>query len=160
MDRTGRFYGRAAKKWFRLAPGAMVRLKSAYIVKCEGFIKDEAGKITEIHCTYIPESKSGNDTAGINVKGTIHWVSAAHAINAEVGLYDRLFKVENPSAGRMISKITSILIPCRSFRKPLWSLHWLIHDRAKVTSLSGRDIFAWITNCRFPENQSLTGRSH
>jgi len=87
-----------AKKWFRLAPGAMVRLKSAYIVKCDSFDKDDAGNITAIHCSYIPESKSGNDTSGISVKGTIHWVSAAHAINAEVRLYDRLFKAENPAA--------------------------------------------------------------
>jgi glutaminyl-tRNA synthetase len=86
-----------AKKWFRLAPGALVRLKSAYIIKCEAFIKNEAGEITEIHCTYIPESKSGSDTSGINVKGTIHWVSAQHAIRAEVRLYDRLFKVESPA---------------------------------------------------------------
>jgi glutaminyl-tRNA synthetase len=88
----------AAKKWFRLAPGAMVRLKSAYIVKCESFTKDDNGNITAIHCTYIPESKSGNDTSGISVKGTIHWVSAVHAIGAEVRLYDRLFKAENPAA--------------------------------------------------------------
>jgi glutaminyl-tRNA synthetase len=87
-----------AKKWFRLAPGAMVRLKSAYIVKCDGFIKDDSGKVTEVHCSYIPESKSGADTSGISVKGTIHWVSAAHAIPAEVRLYDRLFKAENPAA--------------------------------------------------------------
>ncbi|HEX5668114.1 MAG TPA: glutamine--tRNA ligase/YqeY domain fusion protein [Chitinophagaceae bacterium] len=86
------------KKWFRLAPGAMVRLKNAYIVKCESFEKDTHGNVTAIHCTYIPESRSGNDTSGINVKGTIHWVSAAHAINAEVRLYDRLFKLENPGA--------------------------------------------------------------
>lgn len=85
-----------AKKWFRLAPGAMVRLKSAYIVKCENFVNDADGKVTAIHCTYIPESKSGNDTSGINVKGTIHWVSAKHAVNAEVRLYDRLFTSENP----------------------------------------------------------------
>ena len=58
------------------------------------------GNVTEIHCTYIPESKSGNDTSGINVKGTIHWVSVAHAITAEVSLYDRLFKVEDPSERR------------------------------------------------------------
>lgn len=86
------------KKFFRLGPGLMVRLKHAYIVKCEDFKKDEDGNITEIHCTYIPESKSGQDTSGINVKGTIHWVSAPHAKTAEVRLYDRLFKVENPSA--------------------------------------------------------------
>jgi glutaminyl-tRNA synthetase len=86
------------KKWFRLAPGAMVRLKSAYIIKCESFEKDEAGNLVSIHCTYIPESKSGSDTSGVNVKGTIHWVSAAHAVTAEVRLYDRLFKLENPAA--------------------------------------------------------------
>ncbi len=87
-----------AKKWFRLAPGAMVRLKFAYIVKCEDFVKDENGNVTEIHCTYIPESKSGNDTSGINVKGTIHWVSAQHAKTAVIRLYDRLFTSETPDA--------------------------------------------------------------
>lgn len=90
------FMEEPAKKWFRLAPGSMVRLKSAYIVKCESFEKDAAGNLTAIHCTYIPESKSGSDTSGINVKGTIHWVSAAHAVPAEVRLYDRLFTSENP----------------------------------------------------------------
>ncbi len=89
------FMEAAAKKWFRLAPGAIVRLKSAYIVKCDGFVKDAAGLVTEIHCSYIPESKSGSDTSGLSVKGTIHWVSAQHALPAEVRLYDRLFKVEN-----------------------------------------------------------------
>ncbi|MFT3681118.1 MAG: glutamine--tRNA ligase/YqeY domain fusion protein [Ferruginibacter sp.] len=86
-----------AKKWFRLAPGAMVRLKSAYIVNCENFIKDSNGNITEIHCTYIPESKSGGSST-ISVKGTIHWVSIPHAVKAQANLYDRLFKVENPSS--------------------------------------------------------------
>lgn len=90
------FMEEPAKKWFRLAPGTMVRLKSAYIVKCESFVKDAAGKVSEIHCTYIPETKSGTDTSGIQVKGTIHWVSAAHAATAEVRLYDRLFTSENP----------------------------------------------------------------
>jgi glutaminyl-tRNA synthetase len=92
------FMEEPAKKWFRLAPGAMVRLKHAYIVKCEDFKKDENGNVTEIHCNYIPESKSGEDTSGINVKGTIHWVSAAHAKTAEVRLYDRLFSVESPDS--------------------------------------------------------------
>ena len=92
------FMEEPAKKWFRLAPGAMVRLKNAFIVQCDSFTKDTAGNITEIHCTYFPESKSGSDSSGINVKGTIHWVSAAHALNAEVRLYDRLFKAENPAA--------------------------------------------------------------
>ena len=85
------------KKYFRLAPGQMVRLKSAYIIKCEEVVKDEAGHVTEVRCTYIPESKSGSDTSGINVKGTLHWVSVRHAITAEVRLYDRLFKVEDPT---------------------------------------------------------------
>jgi glutaminyl-tRNA synthetase len=87
-----------AKKWFRLAPGAMVRLKSAFIVRCDEFIKDENGTVQEIHCTYFPESKSGEDNSGLQVKGTIHWVSVAEAVQAEIRLYDRLFKVENPSS--------------------------------------------------------------
>ena len=83
------------KKFFRLAPGAMVRLKSAYIIKCDEAIKDEEGNIKELHCTYLPDSKSGADGSNIKVKGTLHWVSIAHAINAEVRLYDRLFTAEN-----------------------------------------------------------------
>ncbi|MNX64735.1 Glutamine--tRNA ligase [compost metagenome] len=90
------FMEEPAKKWFRLAPGAMVRLKHAYIVKCENFVKDAEGNVTEIQCTYIPESKSGEDTSGINVKGTIHWVSTKHAKSAEIRMYDRLFTVESP----------------------------------------------------------------
>ena len=85
------------KKFFRLAVGNMVRLKGAYIVKCDGFTKDENGMATEVHCSYLPESKSGNDTSGLSVKGTIHWVSIPHAKTAEVRMYDRLFRVEDPS---------------------------------------------------------------
>ena len=85
----------APKKYFRLAPGQMVRLKSAYIIKCDDFVKDVNGNITEVKCSYVPESKSGNDTSGINVKGTLHWVSVAHALPVEVRLYDRLFTEEN-----------------------------------------------------------------
>lgn len=86
------------KKFFRLFPGGMVRLKGAYIIKCDEVVKDDAGEIVELRCTHIPESRSGSDTSGINVKGTIHWVSVPHAIEAEVRLYDRLFSVENPAA--------------------------------------------------------------
>jgi glutaminyl-tRNA synthetase len=86
------------KKYFRLAPGQMVRLKSAYIIKCEEVVKDDQGKITELHCTYIPESKSGHDISGIHVKGTLHWVSVPHAIHVELKLYDRLFRVEDPGS--------------------------------------------------------------
>lgn len=85
------------KKYFRLAPGQLVRLKSAYIIKCEEVVKDAAGNITEVHCSYIPESKSGEDTSGIHVKGTLHWVSVRHAVKATVRLYDRLFRVEDPT---------------------------------------------------------------
>ena len=86
------------KKYFRLAPGQMVRLKSAYIIKCDEVIKDGNGQVTELRCSYIPESKSGSDTSGINVKGTLHWVSVKHAVTVEVREYDRLFKVEDPSS--------------------------------------------------------------
>jgi len=88
----------AEKKYFRLAPGLMVRLKHAYIIKCESFTKDASGRVTEIRCTYVPESKSGNDTSGINVKGTLHWVATHAAVPVEVRLYDRLFRVEDPSS--------------------------------------------------------------
>jgi glutaminyl-tRNA synthetase len=86
------------KKWFRLAPGQMVRLKSAYIIKCESFKKDEDGNVTEIHATYLPESKSHHDISQLKVKGTIHWINARNAATAEVRLYDHLFSVENPAA--------------------------------------------------------------
>jgi glutaminyl-tRNA synthetase len=92
------FMEEAPKKWFRLAPGNKVRLKSAYIVSCTGFEKDASGKVTAVHCEYIPESKSGQDTSGINAKGTMHWISAEKAETAEVRLYDRLFQVEDPSS--------------------------------------------------------------
>lgn len=85
------------KKWFRLAPGQMVRLKSAYIIQCDQVVKDAEGNVTEIHASYIPESKSGNDTSGLKVKGTIHWVNAKTALDAEVRLYEPLFTVENPA---------------------------------------------------------------
>ncbi|HEX4372412.1 MAG TPA: glutamine--tRNA ligase/YqeY domain fusion protein [Puia sp.] len=85
------------KKFFRLAPGQKVRLKSAYIIQCDDVIKDADGNVTELRCTYLPESKSGSDTSGIKVQGTLHWVSIKHAITAEVCLYDRLFRVEDPS---------------------------------------------------------------
>lgn len=85
------------KKFFRLAPGKMVRLKGAYIISCESFEKDENGNITTIYASYIPESKSGHDTSNITVKGTIHWLSIPHAQTATVRLYDRLFSVENPA---------------------------------------------------------------
>ncbi len=88
----------APKKFFRLTPGKEVRLKGAYIVMCTGCTKDAEGNVTEIQCTYDPDTLSGMPGANRKVKGTLHWVSAQHAVDAEVRLYDRLFAVENPGA--------------------------------------------------------------
>ena len=88
----------APKKYFRMTPGQEVRLKSGYIVKCTGFKKDTEDHIEEIYCEYDPMTKSGMPESNRKVKGTLHWVSAAHSIPAEVRLYDRLFSVENPTA--------------------------------------------------------------
>ena len=88
----------APKKYFRLTPGNEVRLKNAYIVKCTGCKKDDEGHVTEVYCEYDPDSKSGMPGADRRVKGTLHWLSCAHCLPAEVRLYDRLFSVENPSA--------------------------------------------------------------
>jgi len=92
------FMEEAPKKYFRLTPGQEVRLKSAYFVKCTGCKKDADGRVEEIYCEYDPMTKSGMPDANRKVKGTLHWVSAAHSLTAEVRLYDRLFSVENPSA--------------------------------------------------------------
>ena len=86
------------KKFFRLAPGSEVRLKGAYIIKCDEVVKDADGNITELRCSYDPDTLSGMPGAMRKVKGTLHWVSAQHAVDAEVRLYDRLFDVENPAA--------------------------------------------------------------
>ncbi len=86
----------APKKYFRMTPGQEVRLKNAYIVKCTGCKKNESGEVVEVYCEYDPESKSGMPGANRKVKGTIHWLSCDHCLEAEVRLYDRLWKVENP----------------------------------------------------------------
>jgi glutaminyl-tRNA synthetase len=86
-------------KYFRLAPGQMVRLKGAYIIKCDEVIKNkETGDVVEIICSYFPESKSGQDTSGLKVKGTLHWVEASHAVKAEIRDYERLFTVPEPTS--------------------------------------------------------------
>ncbi len=90
----------APKKFFRLTPGQEVRLRYACIIKCIGVVKDEAGEIVEVTCEWDPQSKGGNAHDGRKVKGTIHWVSRAHAIDAELRLYDRLYTVENPMADK------------------------------------------------------------
>lgn len=121
----------APKKFFRLAPDREVRLRSAYIIKCEKVIKDEKGNVTELHCTYDVDTKSGTGTAQRKVKGTIHWLSAAHAMEAEVRLYDRLFLTENPDVAEegkdfksnmnldSLKKITAFVEPFMKDAKPL-----------------------------------------
>jgi len=85
------------KQYFRLSPGREVRLKNAYIIRCERVVKNEkTGEVLEVHCTYDPETRSGSAASSRKVKGTLHWVSARHAVPAEVRLYDHLFLKENP----------------------------------------------------------------
>ncbi len=88
-------------KFFRLGPGREVRLRWGYFLKCNGFVKNEAGEVTELRCTYDPATKGGNAPDGRKVKGTIHWVSARHAVPVEVRLIDRLFNVENPGSAKV-----------------------------------------------------------
>ncbi len=99
------------KKFFRLSPGNEVRLRYAYIIKCEEVIKDSSGNILELMCSYDPETKSGSGNSDKKVKGTIHWVSAEHSVNAEVRLYDRLFNVENPDETQEGQTFTDHLNP-------------------------------------------------
>lgn len=105
------FREEAPSKYHRLVPGREVRLKGAYYVTCTGCDKDENGNITAVHCTYAPESRGGQTPDGRKVKGTIHFVSAAHAIDAEIRLYDRLFNVENPSDETGVNDFTDNLNP-------------------------------------------------
>ncbi len=101
----------APKKWFRLAPGREVRLRYAYYVTCVDVVKDEQGEVVELHCTYDPETRGGWAPDGRRVKGTLHWVSADHALEAEVRLYDRLFSVENPLDAEEGEDFTASLNP-------------------------------------------------
>jgi len=91
----------APKKFYRLAPGREVRLRYAYFVKCESIVKSETGEILEIHCSYDPASSGGNSPDGRKVKATLHWVSAAHAFNAEVRHFDNLLTVSNPAESEL-----------------------------------------------------------
>ena len=99
------------KKFFRLQPGGEVRLKSAFIIQCQEVIKDDQGRIVEVHCTYDPDSKSGGPNAGRRIKGTLHWVSAQHALPAEIRLYDQLFLKENPDEEEEGADFTSFINP-------------------------------------------------
>ena len=99
------FREEADKKYFRLKLGGEVRLKNAYIIKAESVVKDSEGNITEIHCTYDADSRSGSgsEASTRKVKGTLHWVSIPHAVTAEARLYDRLFTVAEPDRKRIVS---------------------------------------------------------
>ncbi|SPD73332.1 Glutamine--tRNA ligase [uncultured Desulfobacterium sp.] len=99
------------KKYYRLAPGREVRLRYAYFISCTGVIKDESGEVRELHCTYDPATRGGDAPDGRKVQGTLHWVSANHAVTAEVRLYDRLFTVENPSAAKDDAEYRSFINP-------------------------------------------------
>jgi glutaminyl-tRNA synthetase len=92
----GDFMEDAPRKFFRLKPGGEVRLRNAFIIRCTGVVKDDSGQVTELHCAFDPETRSGLPGAERKVKGTIHWVSAEHGEPAEIRLYDRLFTVPNP----------------------------------------------------------------
>ena len=92
-------------KYFRLSPGTEVRLRWGYLVRCTGVAKDERGEVVEVRCTYDPSSRGGTPADGRKVKATIHWVSAAHAVDAEVRLYDRLFDVEDPSGDDWLAQL-------------------------------------------------------
>jgi glutaminyl-tRNA synthetase len=92
------FMEEAPRKFFRLRPGGEVRLRYAYIIRCDEVIKDKSGKVVELHCSYDPDTRSGTGSSDRKVKGTIHWVFASHALSAEVRLYDRLFTVPDPAA--------------------------------------------------------------
>jgi glutaminyl-tRNA synthetase len=99
------------KGWFRLAPGREVRLKHAYYVTCTGAVKDEAGEVVELHCTYDPETRGGGSADGRKVQGTLHWLSRAHAVDAEVRLYDRLFCKPDPDDAPQGQDFTANLNP-------------------------------------------------
>ncbi|KAA3612690.1 MAG: glutamine--tRNA ligase/YqeY domain fusion protein [Calditrichaeota bacterium] len=105
------FLEEAPKKFFRMVPGREVRLKHAYYVKCTDFVKDKNGEITEIHCEYDPATKGGWSDDGRKVKGTLHWVSAQHAVDVEVRLYDHLFTKENPDDARDTADFKEYLNP-------------------------------------------------
>ena len=93
------------KKYFRLFPGNEVRLRNAYFVKCVDFVKDAEGRVTEVHCTYDPETKSGSGFTGRKVKGTLHWVSAKHCLDAEVRLYDYMMEEEDYDKTNFLEKL-------------------------------------------------------
>lgn len=101
----GDFAVHPPKKWKRLAPGEMVRLRYGFIIRCDEVVEDDAGEIVELRCSYFADSRSGQDTSGLKPKGVIHWVSAAHAVPAEIRSYGRLFSVPDPSSDTFLDDL-------------------------------------------------------
>jgi glutaminyl-tRNA synthetase len=101
----------APKKFFRLAPGREVRLRYAYFITCTHVVKNDRGEVLELHCTYDPATRGGNSPDGRKVKGTLHWVSAAHAVEAQVRLYDRLFTDPDPDSAKHDKDYKAFLNP-------------------------------------------------
>jgi glutaminyl-tRNA synthetase len=139
-------------KYFRLRPGGEVRLKYGYIIKCEQMVKDAAGGVIELHCTADLGSKTGGPTAARKVKGTLHWVSAAHCIDAQVRLYDRLFTVPEPDAAgdfkqhlnpRSLEVVTAKCEPCLAEAKPelRYQFERLAYFALDKASVPGRLVF-------------------
>ena len=127
------------KKYFRLFPGNEVRLMNAYFVKCESFVKDENGNVTEIHCTYDPETRSGSGFTGRKVKGTIHWVSAAHAVEAEVRLYENIVDEEkgklNEDGSLNLARYNIFQIHSRYWKNVISSHPYRMHRHMTASSL-------------------------
>ena len=148
LHRAGRLpRGSAQAVFFRLAPGREVRLRYAYFITCTGVVKDrKTGEIVELHCTYDPATRGGNAPDGRKVKSTIHWVSAAHAIDAEVRLYDTLFTKEDPDDVEEGQDFTANLNPNSLEVSPTasWSRAWPARRPAAVTNSSGSAISASI----------------
>jgi glutaminyl-tRNA synthetase len=113
------FMEEPVKKYKRLSPGEMVRLRYAYIIRCDEVVKNDAGEVIQLRCSYFPESKSGEDTSGLKPKGVVHWVCAAHGVPARVRLYDRLFQVPAPKAEQLTSELNpQSLVECQAVIEP------------------------------------------
>jgi len=120
------------KKYFRLYPGNEVRLKGAYFIKCVGYETDEAGEVTLLRCTYDPESRGGNSPDGRKVRGTLHWIDAAGAVDAEVRLYDRLFNIPNPTGDDYLEHVNpDSLVICPDAKVDPATLEWMTQGLAE-----------------------------
>ena len=131
----GDFMAVPPKKYFRLFPGNEVRLKGAYFVKCVGYEADDDGNVTLLRCTYDPESYGGNSPDGRKVRGTIHWVDCATAVDCEVRLYDRLFNVPNPTGDDYLEHVNpKSLVICDGAKVDPETVQWMAQGLAESTA--------------------------